>query len=82
MRPSQGTAAFNQSVKIWLQFVLSLLFLFVQKFGGMGADAMGAMGGMGAGAMGGMDFSVCNVLSWFTVLLLILLGYTCQELPW
>ena len=43
--------------------ILSLLFLFVQKFGGMGADAMGAMGGMGAGAMGGMDFSVCNVLS-------------------
>ena len=35
----------------------------MQKFGGMGADAMGAMGGMGAGAMGGMDFSVCNVLS-------------------
>jgi len=37
----------------------------MQKFGGMGADGMG----MG---MGGMDFSVRNLFSLFTVLLLIL----------
>ena len=40
-----------QSVLLLLLFVL-IIFCMVQKFGGMGDDAMG-----------GMDFSVCDVLS-------------------